>query len=324
SYVLGHLAEVNLTVVARSNFDSAREGRITLRSAQYGEVKGFKPTRVCISVAEAADQPYDFVIVTTKALPELYPTSELLAPLLSPSYPHPQPTYVLIQNGLGVERDLYQALAKRTTDAPPAIITSALYVAANMVGDEVIHGKYSRLQAGFYQPDEGPSVSLDQNTLHDFISLLVKGGVQASVVPNIAAAKYRKNIWNATFATTSCLTRYSLSDLFNDESLLNRTMPVLRGVIIEVLAVGRALGYTDDELGPVDGALETTRSIYQGTGANHKPSALLDVEQGKPFELEVILGEVVRHGQRLGVPIPRLEMLYGTLYLIQAQLIKAL
>ena len=62
------------------------------------------------SVSAALDRPYSYVIVATKALPEISPTSKLLSPFLSPSYPHPQPAYVLLQNGIGIEHDLYNAL----------------------------------------------------------------------------------------------------------------------------------------------------------------------------------------------------------------------
>ena len=58
------------------------------------------------------DRSYSHVVVTTKAIPEITRTPDLLAPLLSPPYTskYSQPTYVLLQNGLGVERDLYEAL----------------------------------------------------------------------------------------------------------------------------------------------------------------------------------------------------------------------
>lgn len=95
--------------------------------------------QVCNSVTEAADQPYSYVIITTKAIPELIRTHALLSPLLSPPYSDkfPQPTYVLFQNGLNVEVDLYNAL-KKLGKGEPKIISSAIYVGTNMSADNVI------------------------------------------------------------------------------------------------------------------------------------------------------------------------------------------
>ena len=78
------------------------------------------------SVKDAADQAYDYVVWTTKALPELTTSPELLAPLLDPAYTSKfsQPVYVNMQNGLDVERDLYEALVK--AGHKPQIIGTAV------------------------------------------------------------------------------------------------------------------------------------------------------------------------------------------------------
>jgi 2-dehydropantoate 2-reductase len=39
-------------------------------------------------------------------------------------------------------------------------------------------------------------------------------------------------------------------------------------------------------------------------------STLQDLERGKPTEAEETIGYVVRLGRELGVPLPRVEMLY--------------
>lgn len=95
--------------------------------------------QVIASVAEAADRQYAFVVIATKALPDVLLTSKLLESLLSPSYTFPQPTYVLLQNGLGVEADLYQSLTQRKPPPLPQIITTAVYCASNLVGNTMEH-----------------------------------------------------------------------------------------------------------------------------------------------------------------------------------------
>lgn len=55
----------------------------------------------------------------------------LLAPFLSAEYKFPQPTYVLAQNGLGVEEELYAA-AKQAFSEEPVIITGAVFLDASL------------------------------------------------------------------------------------------------------------------------------------------------------------------------------------------------
>ena len=125
---------------------------------KYGNINGWKPDRcacltyclgkklyltsdslVCESVSHAADRSYSHVVVTTKAVPELLRTPAILSPLLTPPYSdrHPQPTYVLLQNGLNVESDLYDAI-KHLDKGEPRIISTAVWIATNLLDDNVV------------------------------------------------------------------------------------------------------------------------------------------------------------------------------------------
>ena len=90
------------------------------------------------TVAEAADRAYSHVIVTTKALPEIRSTSSLLAPLLSADKgSYSLPTFVLLQNGLSVEKDLYETI--KTLDwGEPRIISTALWIGTNLLDGNVV------------------------------------------------------------------------------------------------------------------------------------------------------------------------------------------
>lgn len=136
-------------------------------SDMLGEVKGWKPDRreysnalpalrniyclplrkllVCNSVDSAADQPYDYVFVTTKAIPDVLKTSEVLSPLLTPSYSqeYGQPTYILLQNGLSVELDLSLTLGSLLGSSKSKIISAAVYILTNLLKPNVVeHGNF--------------------------------------------------------------------------------------------------------------------------------------------------------------------------------------
>ena len=93
---------------------------------------------MCRSVADAADREYSYVVLTTKVIPEIQKPSELLSPFLSADYnaKFKQPTYVLMQNGLNIEVDLFDALAQLQKQGifkeAPHIIGCAVWIATNM------------------------------------------------------------------------------------------------------------------------------------------------------------------------------------------------
>jgi 2-dehydropantoate 2-reductase len=107
---------------------------------------------VCKSVADAADRQYAYVVVTTKAIPELTKTSQILSPLLAKDYigKFEQPNYVLMQNGLNVEVDLHNTLTQLQLQGEirekPSIITSALWIATNLKAPNVVeHNEFVRV-----------------------------------------------------------------------------------------------------------------------------------------------------------------------------------
>ena len=102
--------------------------------------------QVCSSITEALDTPYAYVLVATKVLPSISPTSKLVAPLLSPeTYKFPQPAFVLLQNGLGIEEDLYEAAASNLSKpgsgeagVSPRIVSCTIFIATNLISERVV------------------------------------------------------------------------------------------------------------------------------------------------------------------------------------------
>ena len=92
------------------------------------------------SVSGAADIQYTYVILSTKCVPDVIKTPELLNPLLSPPYcdKFDQPTYVLLQNGLNIELDLYRAVKALRKTREPRIINTSIYVLTNLIAPNVV------------------------------------------------------------------------------------------------------------------------------------------------------------------------------------------
>ncbi|KAG8856791.1 hypothetical protein FRB96_006295 [Tulasnella sp. 330] len=323
AYILQNSGRARVTVVARSNYEAAKNGQIVINSASLGKITDFKPYRVVASVAEAVDRPYRFVLVSTKAMPDVSPTSKLLAPLLATTYSHPQPTYVLVQNGMGVEKDLYAKLLERDPLGSPRIISCAVFVTAQADGNVINNnGMVPKLDIGVYKPKGGATAaSSSQNSssdLEEFKSVIEAGGGAATIKHDIQAAK------NVMMGTVCSLTRVPGPFFLVSPDLWVNSEPLLMAIGEEVVSVGRALGFTEQDFpsSAAEDNLRLLRSLKLDVYANVKPSMLVDIEAGRSFELEVIVGEVVRTGRSLGVKIPLLESTYTMLSLVQAYILR--
>ena len=77
-------------------------------------------------------------------------------------------------------------------------------------------------------------------------------------------------------------------------------------MMLEILAIGRAMGFDESALPSevVDNAIESTAEIHKSLDSTHHPSMLHDVEYGRPMEVEVVLGELVRKAREHQVDAP--------------------
>ncbi|GAA5896582.1 hypothetical protein JCM5296_004182 [Sporobolomyces johnsonii] len=185
-----------------------------------------------------------------------------------------------------------------------------------------------------------------------FAELLKNGGGCAEVVEDIQPKRYEKTVWNAAWSSMCTLSRATVSSCV-EPSVLPYTLPVVRRTMLEVLYVARAWGYHEDvlPLKCVDDAIKITIKNYQRTSGGvpetpgtpgtrpdafgslgygfpaesddiddspesktqFKPSMLLDVEAGRPCELEPIIGSLLDRARAKGVATPRLDMAYSAL-----------
>jgi 2-dehydropantoate 2-reductase len=84
-----------VSVVCRSNYNTVKEKGFNIESPYYGSYD-WKPTNVYRKPAEAQGQKWDYLVVTTKSLPDVSDDSALLEGLVRDST-----AIVLIQNGIG-------------------------------------------------------------------------------------------------------------------------------------------------------------------------------------------------------------------------------
>ncbi|KAJ8700771.1 hypothetical protein PTI98_003762 [Pleurotus ostreatus] len=348
SLILERSGIVRVTAVARSNYGIVRDQGVHFKTKKFGEIRDWKPDRLCNTVASAADQAYDYVVVTTKAVPELRLTPEILSPLLSPEYTNKfaQPTYLLLQNGLNVEKDLYNAIRK-LNQGKPSIVCAALYVGTNLAAPNVVvTNDLESLFLGIYRHEDHTTSanSADETALlQDLGSIFQRGGSAITIVPEIQRVKFAKNFWNLSFATFATLTGYTVPSLFRSppaskdeqcnpylypitaELVQQHSIPAIKTTMKELLTLGHAMGFPDSPDGLPSSTAETVfealARLNRDPDNSHVPSMLLDARRSQPMEVEVIVGEVVRMGKKYKVDMPHIDMLYALLLVKQNQIL---
>ena len=156
-------------------------------------------------MAEAADRAYAYVICAFKSVPEATTTPALLAPLLAalPSQPEPNArptTFVLLQNGIGIEDDLLCALSSARAQA--AVISGCCWVDTTVLdgGRKVAQHGNERLVLGYHRPPSGTnpawfSEESSQQSLDELCALFRTGGSNVEAALDMDVARWRKVLW---------------------------------------------------------------------------------------------------------------------------------
>ena len=129
---------------------------------------------------------------------------------------------------------------------------------------------------------------------------LTRAGLKAPVRPRIRDEIWLKLWGNLSFNPISALTHATLETIARDPG----SRAVVRAMMTEAQAVGEALG--------VQFALDLDARIKvaEEVGA-HRTSMLQDLEQGRPMEIEALVGVVTELGRLVGLPTPTIDLIYA-------------
>lgn len=292
-------AGFDITAVCRSNYDAVKSSGFLIDSDRYGHGLRFHP-KVARSPAEAAQtnpEGFDFVIVTTKALPETR-TAEVIRPAVTPG----KTCIVLIQNGIAIEDEYVAAFPENP------LLSCVVYLPTTQIAPGHIDMRdFELLEVGTfpapaYTDASRPHVKAAADT---FMEMLRTAGSNAKWYDDVQEKRWNKLLLNAPWNPMCALT------LSRDVALLAATPEAekaVEDVMLEVVAVGAALGY--HSISAQAAKEQLARATERVGGKGIEPSMLVDVLWERRMEVETILGNPVKVAKRLGVPVPRLEMLY--------------
>jgi 2-dehydropantoate 2-reductase len=279
----------DVSAVCRSDYDTVREYGIRIESKRLGD-RLFQPAQTLRSPADYAGGPPDYLIVSVKVV-EGTDRVGLIRDTVGPNT-----AIVLIENGVEIEEEIAEAFPHNE------LISALAFIQVSRLGPgKVRHYAFGDLHFGTY-----PS-GLSERALA-LGGMLEAGGVRAVLTDDVVTARWQKCLWNAVFNPISVL-----GGVLDTDDMLSAPEGALfiRRAMEEVCAVASATGHP---LSPtlIDQYIDGTRKAPP-----YKTSMALDFENGRPLEVEVILGNAVRAGRRENLSIPQLETLYALMKMME-------
>ncbi|WVQ73661.1 hypothetical protein IAR50_003241 [Cryptococcus sp. DSM 104548] len=336
AYLLEKGGKARVTAVARSNYNLYTTTGVTLETERFGTIEGWKPYRVFKSQQEAlADGThYAICLVCTKCLPDVLPNVKLLADTIESGQIG---AYNLIQNGLGIEEDLYQGV--KDQDIPVLSSCAWIGIMTSADGKVVTWRGNEMLVAGNYppkppkgQPQDRVFSPKESAALDLWVDVLKAGEGVVDTTEHIDSIRFSKNVWNCAWASMQGLVR---STALAFAPLAPEHAAVVKSYFREIVTVGFEAGllwkgmvqYPTKEVSEgledvVEYCWDKITGMATARGVGHKYSLLIDVEMGRPFEVEVITGAVLRLAQKHKVDTPRLEYTYVLLKVLQGEILR--
>jgi len=268
----GH--EVTVADPWREHAEAIRSSGIVLDD--YKSLHGL-PSRVVGSVAEASGESFDYVVVAVKT-PHM--------PAVAASMKDLPGGYVVVslQNGLDNEEYLAESCPAET------VLRVAVNYAGNIAAPGSIHMTF------FNKPNYVGCLCGEYECQHarELADLMTAAHLETKVSPDIKRHTWKKTILNAALGPVSAVMGMTMAEAMG----CGDTARVVEDLLKECIDVARAAGYTYG-----DNFFEFCID-YLSRGGHHKPSMLVDLEKGRPTEIDFVNGKVVWYGNQLGVPTP--------------------
>lgn len=246
-----------------------------------------------VQPARVSDKPEEVgavnaVILAVKAW-QVEEAAESMRPLLSP-----QTKVLPLQNGVEAPEQLHGILGREHT-----LIGLCRIISAVTAPGRIRHGGLNPVvELG---EADGSALSANAQLL---AQALRASGANVETPSDMQAALWEKLLFIAAVSGVGAVARATIGEIRQCEP----TQQLLKQVMEEVRAIAASRGI---RLAP--DVVQKTMAFIETIPANGTASMQRDVGDGKPSELEAIIGVGVRYGKQAGVATPALNYIYASL-----------
>jgi 2-dehydropantoate 2-reductase len=286
-YVGGRLASAGEDVVFIARGDQLQALRDRgLRLIEPDRTDTLYPVEVTSDPAQAG--LVDYILLCVKLF-DTHSALKACRPMLGP-----QSAVITLQNGIDSVTMVDDAVGSGRA------IGGAVYVVATLVEPGVVMrtGDWARIEIA----EPSGTISTRASV---FADACVRAGIECIVRNDLERLSWAKFVLLSATSATTALTRQPIGYVRGDADVLE----FARRCIQETLAVARARGVElPDEL-----EAAALRKLCEAMPADAKASQLVDLERGKPLELDYLSGAIHRLGAAHGVPTPVHSTVYAAL-----------
>lgn len=295
--------KTEVTMVVRSAYEQVMKDGYTVKLVTYGSFDNWRPHHVSSTVekAESDHGPFDFLVLTTKNIPDGSMTCEqIIAPAVSK-----KTTIVLVQNGIGIDEPMKAAFPENILLLGILLIGSTLKgtLVDNIYKDQLILSPFA---------NDGHSHEEVMSRVNLFAELYKNADPEVNYVrveENSKKSRWEKLVYNAVLNTICALTGLDVNRCQIAGANKDLFMPAMK----EVVAIAASEGINlDDEI--------CYKMMHIGDGLFYAPSMLVDLNKKQLCEVEVILGYPLKFAERNGVYAPILSTVYQLLKIKQLHL----
>jgi 2-dehydropantoate 2-reductase len=233
-------------------------------------------------------EPVDVILVGVKAW-QVPDAAEAICPLLRPNT-----RVVPLQNGVEAPEQLAQALGREH------VLGGLCRIIASLAAPGVI-------RIGGIEPLVVLG-ELDGSQLAGHAQALLEAfraaGVNAQATPDIQSALWEKLLFIAAVSGVGAVSRANVGEVRRSAP----TRALLQQVMEEVAAVAR-----QRSVRLADDIVSRTLAFIGAMPGEGTASMQRDIADGRPSELEAIIGSVVRFGKAASVPTPATQFIYASL-----------
>jgi len=276
------LASHRVSFIARgAHLEAMRRHGLTIESFQ-GDLR----IRDALFTAEPSDAAgADLVLFCVKSY-DTEAAAQALASLIG------EKTQVLsLQNGVDNADKIAAHWGEKHT------LAGVVYLGSQLVGPGTIkHSTGGRIVFGEMDGSVG-------DTTKSIEQALTAAQIPCEISKDIRKAQWRKLLWNAPFCAISCLTRATVNEIIESDSL--------RKLAVDCMAEVRQAAETQ-RVGLEPELVDETLNFSKSLG-DFKPSMLQDLEARKPLEYEAFNGVVVKLLRQAGKEAPVNQVFYGAL-----------
>jgi 2-dehydropantoate 2-reductase len=280
-YRLARLGGAQVSLVARgTHLEAIREHG--LRVIDDGEEATIRPEHAIADPSGLG--AFDLILVTVKHT-DLASSLELIRENITPN------TLILpLLNGVEHRREILEVYP----DAD--VMEGCIYILSNIVEPGTIRKKGAIFNLCWGRED------FDPTDYPRITALFNRALPRHKPTADIAPEQWRKYLFISPMAALTSLYDKTMDRIVAEHS------EELKGLMNEITALARAKGIPLN-----DETVEETFERMGKTLPGAKTSMQLDLERGKPAEIEALVGYVVKDGKRMGVDVSGMERVYREL-----------